>query len=386
MPKTEMVATSRDTVVAASTSPVWAEINLEALRHNVGVLRRRLPTRTRLLAVVKADGYGHGATPIAVEALRAGAWGLAVARVQEGVHLRRAGVEAPILVLGYAAEPELPLVIQHELAATVSGWRTALALSALAAALGRTARLHLKVDTGMRRYGVPVEEARRFVAAVRDLPAVLVEGLYTHYATADEPESATLERQSRLFADLVRSLSADELRPDVVHAANSAAAVAGIDTGYDAVRTGIALYGVQPSKSFELDLQPVMSLKARVGRVLDVHVGDGVSYGHDYLADTEMRAAVVTCGYADGYMRSLGGRGEVLIAGRRCPILGRVCMDSLVVRLPDKVEVAEGCEAVLLGRQGAELVKAEELAERAGTIAYELLCGMGMRAERVYLG
>lgn len=368
-----------------SSSPTWVEVDLCAVRHNVQVLKHLSPKRTKLIAVIKADAYGHGAVPVAFEAMRAGAWGLAVARVQEGVRLRLAGVEAPILVLGYAAEPELPLALNHELDVTVSGWRTALALSSLAVTAGRVARLHLKVDTGMHRYGVPVEEARHFAEVVRTLPGVTLEGLYTHFATADERDSTAFQQQVHLFDDLVRDLAARGIRPLMVHAANSAATARGIDCpSYDAVRTGIALYGVQPSNAVKLDLQPVMSLKARVGRVLDVHEGDGVSYGHDYLAETKIRAAVVTCGYADGYMRSLGGKGEVLISGHRCQVLGRVCMDSVVVHLPDGVETAEGCEVVLLGRQGRERVSAEELSDRAGTIAYELLCGMGQRAERVY--
>lgn len=363
---------------------MWAEIDLAALRHNVRAIRAVLPRSARVIAVAKADGYGHGAAPVADAALAAGAWGVGVARVPEGVELRRAGVGAPILVFGYAAEGELPLAVEHGLTVTISGWRTALGLAALGAAIGRRARAHLKVDTGMRRYGVPVEEAARFLEAAAGLPGLELQGLYTHFATADEPEGDAFRRQAREFDALVRGLEASRLRPPIVHAANSAAIASGPETAYDAVRPGIALYGVQPSAASRLDLRPAMALKARVGRVLDVHAGDGVSYGHDYRAETGHRAAVVTCGYADGYMRSLGGRGEVLIGGRRCRVLGRVCMDSLVVGLPDGLETAEGAEAVLLGAQGSERIGAEELAERAGTIAYELLCGMGGRPERLY--
>ncbi|MDP9379272.1 MAG: alanine racemase [Chloroflexota bacterium] len=370
-----------------STSPCWSELDLGALGHNVRVLSSLSPPGTKLMAVVKADAYGHGAAHVSYAALAAGAWGLAVARVQEGVELRLTGIRAPILVLGYAAEPELPQAVAHDLAVTVSSWQAALGLAALGDCTGRVARLHLKVDTGMRRYGVMPEDAPRFVEALRGLSGARLEGVYTHFATADEPGSLAYHKQAREFDDLIRRLQDAGARPPLVHAANSAAAVGPLNTSYDLLRAGIALYGVQPSNAVRLDLQPVMSLKARVGRVLDVHAGDGVSYGHDYLAETDGRAAVVTCGYADGYMRSLGnGKGEVLIGGRRCPVLGRVCMDSLVVGLPDGLEVAEGSEVVLLGPQADARVSAEELAERAGTIAYELLCGMGRRSERLYVG
>ncbi len=371
---------------AQPCGPAWVDVDLVAVRHNVRVLLAIAPSGSKLMAVVKADAYGHGAVPVSRAALEAGAWGLAVARVREGVALRDAGITAPILVQSYTPIRELATALEHDLAITVSGLQTALALSSLGIATGRDARLHLKVDTGMHRYGVLPEEAVAFAARLAALPGVCLEGVYTHYATADEDDSALYAQQAVRFADSVHALELRGLRPPLVHAANSAAAISGREPPWDAVRAGIALYGVQPSEWSTLDLHPVMSLKAEVGRVLDVQEGEGVSYGQHYRAATRMAAAVITCGYADGYMRSLGGTGEVLLAGRRCRVLGHVCMDSLVVGLPGDLELVVGAEAVLLGSQGAERVSAEELSQRAGTIAYELLCAMGRRPDRRYSG
>ena len=366
--------------------PAWVDVDLAALRHNVRRMLSVGPLGTKLLAVVKADAYGHGAVPVSRAALEAGAWGLAVARMREGVTLREAGITAPVLVLGYTPIRELSIALAHDLAITVSGMQTALALSALGTATGRDARLHLKVDTGMHRYGIEPEGAVEFAARLAALPGVRLEGVYTHYATADEKDSPVYAQQAARFEEVVRALGLRGLRPPLVHAANSAVAISSREPHWDAFRAGIALYGVQPSHGRALSLRPVMSLKAEVGQVLDVQEGEGVSYGQRYRAATRMAVAVVTCGYADGYMRSLGGTGEVLLGGRRCRVLGSVCMDSLVVGLPGDLDIAVGAEAVLLGTQGAEQVSAEELSGRAGTIAYELLCAMGRRPDRRFNG
>lgn len=369
----------------ALTGPTWAEVDLDAIRSNLRAITSACAGTPRSIAVIKADAYGHGAEQVARAVLEAGAWGLGVARVQEGVELRRLGITEPILVLSYSTDEELPAALSSDLTISVSGWQTALMLSALGSATGRTAKLHLEVDTGMRRFGVEAGDAGRFVAALGGLPSVRLEGLYTHFATADVPTSLAFRSQLRLFRRIVAELEGTGRRPRMVHAANSAAALCP-ESRFDAVRVGIALYGVQPVKGRHLDLKPAMSVKASVGRVLDVHAGDGVSYGHTYVAPALHRAAVVTCGYADGYTRSLSDKGEVLIQGERCRVLGRVCMDSLIVGLRDGLRVSVGDEAVLLGSQGAATVTAEELAGLADTIPYEILCGLGRRGERVYTG
>ncbi|MDQ3327369.1 MAG: alanine racemase, partial [Chloroflexota bacterium] len=340
--------------------PAWVDVDLAAIRHNVRTMLTAGPPGAKLLAVVKADAYGHGATQVSRAALDAGAFGLAVARVREGVALRDADITAPVLVLGYTSVRELADVLANDLAITISDMQTAQALSALAMAAGRKGRVHVKVDTGMHRFGIMPEDAVEVAARVATLPGVWLEGIYTHYATADEEDSPVYAQQGARFAEVVHALELRGLRPSLVHAANSAAAMSGREPPWDAVRAGIALYGVQPTQARMLSLLPAMSLKAEVGRVLDVHEGEGVSYGQHYRAATTIAAAVVPCGYADGYMRSLGGTGEVLLGGRRCRVLGAVCMDSLVVGLPGDLEIAVGAEAVLLGSQGAERVSAEE--------------------------
>ncbi|MEJ7654288.1 MAG: alanine racemase [Chloroflexia bacterium] len=251
-------------------------------------------------------------------------------------------------------------------------------------AAGRTADVHLEVDTGMHRYGVDIADAPGVVEALSDLPGVRLAGMYTHYASADATDTRVFDRQLEAFTNLVSDLQQRGLRPEIVHASNSPA-LHSLDSCFDAVRPGIALYGVRPSPHWSPSLRPVMAVKAHVGRVFDVRAGEAVSYGGRYVATHAHRAAVIACGYADGYMRSLSGRGEVLLHGRRCRVLGTVCMDSFVVGLPDGLEAAPGDEAVVLGAQGEERVSAEELAERAGTIAYELLCGMCRRGSRIYL-
>lgn len=363
---------------------MWAEIDLGAVEANVRTLLGMCAPGTKLIAVVKANAYGHGAAEIAHAALRAGAWGLAVARVEEGVELRRAGVAAPVLVMGYAPDEALPAALEHNLTLTMSDLHTSALLSTFAAAAGRTADVHLEVDTGMHRYGVDIADAPGVVEALSDLPGVRLAGMYTHYASADATDTRVFDRQLEAFTNLVSELQQRGLRPEIVHASNSPA-LHSLDSCFDAVRPGIALYGVRPSSHWSPSLRPVMAVKAHVGRVFDVRAGEAVSYGGRYVATHAHRAAVIACGYADGYMRSLSGRGEVLLHGRRCRVLGTVCMDSFVVGLPDGLEAAPGDEAVVLGAQGEERVSAEELAERAGTIAYELLCGMCRRGSRIYL-
>ncbi len=364
--------------------PTWLEVDLSAIRHNLSTVSERCGPGVRVIAVVKADGYGHGAEKVSRAAVEAGAWGAAVARVEEGVALRESGFERPVLVLGYATEEELRLALEHDLTMGIGGWQSMLMFAALASAAGRRARVHVKVDTGMRRFGVDVSEAAQFVEATLSLESLELEGVFTHFATADEPEGATFKTQLARFRKLVEALEARGQRPPIVHAANSAAAIACPESHFDAVRVGIAMYGARPMEGVELGLEPAMRVLATVGRVLDVRSGEGVSYGHDYIAERDHRAAVVTIGYADGYVRSLGGRGELLLHGRRCRVIGRVCMDSVVVRLPDDLTVAVGDEAVVLGRSGDDEVTADELAQRAGTISYEILCGMGRRSARLY--
>lgn len=365
-------------------APTWLEIDLTAVRHNVKLLLSLVPSRTKLIAVVKADAYGHGAVEVARAAVEAGASALAVARVAEGLHLRRAGMREPVIVLGPFVPAELTAAIQAGLELTVSGPGALAALSSASLAAGATAAFHLKVDTGMHRYGVPPADAGKVLRLAEELPCVRAAGIYTHFATADDPEHPGFENQLRSFRRCMLDIERAGLRPPLAHAANSAAAVRGAP--FDAVRPGIALYGVQPLAGKRVDIKAVMSVKAVVSHALDVSEGEGVSYGHVYVAPTAQRALVVPCGYADGYTRSLGGRAEVLIGGERCAVLGRVTMDSIVVAAPRRHPVRLGEEVVLMGTQDEHTVTAEELGQLAGTIPYEILTGMGRRSPRLFLG
>lgn len=364
-------------------APTWLEIDLAALRYNVRSLLRLVQPGAGLIAVVKADGYGHGAVEVSRAAVEAGAGGLAVARVAEGLELRRAGIPQPILVLGPFVASELRQAIEARLQLSVWNLDALRAVSSAAAAMQLHADFHLKVDTGMHRYGAVPASAPDILAAARSLPGVAAAGVYTHFATADEPEHPAFEAQLGTFRRCLLDIERAGLRPPVVHASNSAAAARG--EAFDAIRPGIALYGGQPAASQRLDVKPVMTVKASVAHALDVSAGEGVSYGHVYVAARSHRALVLPCGYADGYMRALGGRGQALVGGERCRVLGRVTMDSIVVEAPG-AGAAVGDEAVLLGTQGSETVSAEELAAHAGTISYEVLTGMGHRSPRRYLG
>jgi alanine racemase len=348
-------------------------VDLGAVRHNVRTLKRRAPN-LRLMAVVKADAYGHGSVEVARACVEAGADSLAVVTVEEGVELRRAGLEVPILVFTDLLPDRLPLAVEHRMAVTVHSIPSA---RRIAAHQGLEA--HLKVNTGMNRWGIEsseVGEARRILGS-------RLVGVYTHFASADSDEAAT-RRQIERFESV---LAAQPFGGILVHAANSAATLWHPGAHFDCVRPGVALYGLHPAgdegDATEEGLRPAMVLKSYVAGVRRLAPGDGVSYGLTFRAERPMFAATVPVGYAEGYRRTLSGRAEALIRGLRRPILGRVTMDACVFGVDESVEV--GDEVVLLGAQGEERVTAEELGFRAGTINYEITTGINpRRVERSY--
>ena len=373
--------------------PAWAEIDLGAVRHNAEVVAAAAAP-ARLCAVVKADGYGHGAVPVARAALEAGASWLAVALASEGAALRAAGIDAPILVLSEPSPAEMPTVVEHRLRPTVY---SDAGIDALVKAVGDAGAaavpVHLKVDTGMHRVGAPSGDVARLAQRIADDEALELEALWTHCAVADEPGNDLTDRQRERFEAAVATLEALGLRPPMLHMANSAAALVRPDLRYDLVRCGIALYGIAPSCALAAAgatdaLRPAMALKAKVSSVRVVPAGDGVSYGwhRNLAADTVV--ATVPIGYADGVPRRLSVvGGQVLVGGRRRDLAGVVTMDQLMVDCgpeADAAEVAVGDEVVLLGEQGGERVTAEELAGLLGTIGYEIVCGIGPRVPRVH--
>jgi alanine racemase len=362
----------------------WAEVDLDAIRHNVAVLRR-IAAPAELWAVVKAYGYGHGSIPVARAAVAAGASGLCVALVQEGVALRSAGIDCRILVLSEQPPSELPDAIAAGLELTVYSRAQ---LDAIAVAGGSSHPVHLKVDTGMRRVGASCDDAVALAMAIATSPAVRLAGVFTHLAVADEPSDPFTATQIELFNTVLSALDEAGLEVPLVHAANSAGAMAHPTSRFAMVRVGIAMYGISPAAALDggsEELRPALSLRARVSHVKLVNAGDRISYGLRHTFDRVTTVATLPLGYADGVPRRLfAAGGEVLLGGRRRPIVGAVTMDQLMVDCGDD-QVAVGDEAVLIGRQGRDSITATEWADLLGTIGYEVVCGISPRIERRYI-
>ncbi len=368
--------------------PVRAVVDLDAIAANVALLRQ-IAAPAEVWAVVKADGYGHGAIASSRAALAGGATRLCVALVKEGVELRRAGIGGPVLLLSEPDPSQAPAIVAHGLTAAAYTPGFIAALGTAAAAIGQRAPVHLKLDTGMHRVGAPPAAAVELATLVADHPALLLEGVMTHLAVADEPDDPYTPGQLAAFDAAVGELRAVGFDPAYVHAANSAGALAHPSARYDAVRCGIAVYGVVPGPGVaetSTGLLPALRWEAKVSYVKRLAAGDRLSYGLRHTFTAAATVATVPVGYADGVPRRLAAAGgEVLIGGRRRPIVGVVTMDQLMVDCGDD-PVRPGDEVVLLGGQGDERVTPEEWGERLGTIGYEVVCGIGARVARVYLG
>ncbi|NPV26099.1 MAG: alanine racemase [Firmicutes bacterium] len=368
--------------------PVWAEISRSAIAHNVRELKRKTQMGARLMAVVKADGYGHGALEVSRVALEAGAEYLGVATLDEAVALRDAGINAPILILGHTPDDDLAKVIAHDITQTVYSLTGAQAVAAAARKVGRTARIHLKVDSGMSRLGFfPTEDSIALVKQIVSLSGLQVEGIFTHFATADEVDKSYAWEQFARFKWFIKRLEDEGLMIPLKHAANSAAIIDLPETHLDMVRAGIALYGLYPSANqrSKIDLQPAMSLKTRVVFLKEVPAGTAISYGRTYITPVPTRVATLPIGYADGYSRRLSNRAAVLIHGRRAPVIGRVCMDQCLIDVGQIPRVAVGDEVVLFGEQKGAKLPVDELAEILETINYEVVCLITARVRREYL-
>ncbi len=370
----------------------WAEIDLDAIAHNVRMFKRHVGERVKLIAVVKANAYGHGAAQVARTALDAGAEMLAVNRLSEGVELREAGVQAPILVMGYTPADGAEIVAAWKLTPSLMTIDLATALSQRAVASGVTIPVHVKVDSGMSRYGLMPDETLDFLRAISRLAGIRLEGLFTHFATADWLGQTFTRQQLAKFLEVRDAARQAGFYFPMVHAANSAATMRLPESHLDAVRPGIALYGLDPSSEWSpkqvssvFEMRPALALKSRVGRVRWLDPGAGVSYGRTYLVTHPTRAALIPTGYGDGYHRVLSGQGSVLIRGQRAPIIGRVCMDQFVVDVTQISEVGQDDEVVLIGEQGDAIIRAEEVAALAGTINYEVTTALLPRVVRVYL-
>lgn len=363
--------------------PTVAHVDLGAVRHNVRALRA---PDAELMAVVKANGYGHGDVPVARAALEAGAAWLGVALVEEGIRLREAGIEAPILVLTEFPPGSEKDALTASLTPTLYTERGLEALVEACRALGRPAGVHIKVDTGMHRVGSSPGEAVSLAEDARHR-GLEIEGVWSHLAVSEEPEDEANARQLALFGQVLDDLDRAGVRPRYRHLANSGAAIALPESHLDLVRVGIAAFGISPGPAVagRVDLRPAMSLRSRVALVKRVAAGEGISYGLRYAPERDATIATVPVGYADGYLRSLSGRGRVLIGGKRYPVAGTVTMDQLMVDCGDD-RVERGDEVVLFGEQDGQRITAEEVAGWAGTIGYEVVCAVSERVPREYRG
>ncbi|MDY6876553.1 MAG: alanine racemase [Chloroflexota bacterium] len=364
----------------------WAEIDLDAIAHNARLLKARAGG-VELMVAVKANGYGHGALPVARAALEGGATRLAVHRTLEGVQLRQAGITAPILIMGYTLPAESERVVHRSLTPTVNSHLQAESLSAAAVAEGKLLPVHVKVDTGMGRYGLLPDEVLDFARFLSGLPGLALEGLYTHHAVADLADKAFTRHQFGIYMDVVEQLEKAGFTFPLKHVANSATTLDLPEMALDMVRCGIALYGLRPSDEVEptIPLRPALRLKSRVARVRTLPAGTSISYGRTHITAKPTRVALVPVGYGDGYHRFLSNRGAVLIHGQRASIIGRVCMDQFVVDVSHIPAVQLHDEVVLIGRQGEQNIPAEEVARWAETINYEVTTSLLPRVTRIYV-
>jgi alanine racemase len=366
--------------------PTWVEVDLDAVTRNVAALRAQAAT-DRLMAVVKADGYGHGMVPVARAALAGGAEWLAVALVEEGLALRAAGVDAPVLVMTEPPAAAIPALVEGGLTPAVYSSGFSHALDAYARDRGAPIAVHVKLDTGMRRVGVPQADWEDALTTVRDAGGLRFEGLWSHYAVADEPDHPFIEHQSREFARALELAGRLGVRPAITHLANSAGTLHLHEHHHDMVRPGLAIYGLEPAPGLAGDtaLEPALSWWARLSLVKRLAAGEAVSYGLVWAPEADTTVGTVPAGYADGVVRALTNVGEAVVHGRRVRYAGRVCMDQLVLDLGD-LPARAGDEVALIGRQGGAAVTADDWAGWLGTINYEIVCGIGKRVPRVHLG
>lgn len=367
----------------------WAEIDLDHLEYNYHSICSHLNPGTRFLGIVKADSYGHGSVPVAKTLENAGCEFLAVATVWEAIELREQNIHLPILILGYTAPEYTDLLIRYNITPSISDEATAQAMSAAALAFGHVLSVHLKVDSGMGRLGFICHDdvdAAPVLERIMLLPGLTAEGIFTHFAVSDMPESDYTSQQFQAFSRLISHLEEKtEQKFKIKHCVNSGAMINYKEFQMDMVRPGIMLYGLYPAvETGNIDLRPVMSLKTRVVQIKTIQSGFSVSYGRNYRADAERKIAVLPIGYADGLHRTLSGKIDVLIRGKRVRQIGNICMDMCMVDVTDLPDIAIGDVVTIFGQDGSASISVDELAQKADTISYELLCSVSKRIPRVY--
>jgi alanine racemase len=366
----------------------WVEVDLAALAHNIRTLKAWLSPQTKLMAVVKADAYGHGAVTVAETSLAHGADSLAIATLAEGVELREAGIAAPILILGAVnAVEDIQAIAAWNLEATVCDAEQAVVFNRALARLGKPLPVHLNLDTGMSRLGTNWQEAFAFVSLVNSLPNLKIVSIYSHFATADEGDHSIMDLQHYRFQAAMTQLKAAGLNPPQVHLANSAATLSDRSTHYDMVRVGLALYGLYPATQLNqvLELQPVLQVKAKITQVKTIPPGEGVSYGRKFITQAATKIAVVSIGYADGVPRNLSNRLQGMIAGQLASQVGSITMDQLMLRVDHLPKVQPGDIVTLIGQQGNLRITADDWANSLDTISWEILCGFKHRLPRIFV-
>ena len=368
------------------TRPVWAEVNLDNIKFNLNQVKKNVPEETLIMAVVKADAYGHGVIPVAEAAVEAGADRLAVALPEEGQELREAGFELPIQILGEVLPGQVSILVNNELIPTISKIETVELLNKLAEEKGITKKVHVKVDTGMGRIGVFPDNAVDFIKEIMSFKNIEVEGLMTHFAKADEEDKEYTYNQWDQFQMVIDRLAEENIEIPIKQAANSATIIDLPHMALNMVRPGIMMYGLRPSHEVDQDftLKPALSWKAKIVYLKEVPPGTGISYGATYITEDKAKIATIPMGYADGYSRLLSNKGEVLVNGQRAPIRGRVCMDQFMVEVTHIDDVEIGDEVVLIGKQGDAEFSATEMADIIGTINYEITCDITKRVPRIY--
>ena len=370
----------------STNKAVWAVIDLAAIRHNLRQIREKIGPSVKIIAVVKADGYGHGMLKVSQALLREKVNALAVADLEEGIKLREGGISTPVLVLGPFTKGQVKAFLHYHLTPTVVEEGMAQELSRMAKNLQRQIGVHINIDTGMGRLGISYERAVSFIEKIRSLEGIRIEGVYTHFSSAEEKDKTFSLLQIERFRRALESLEKRGINPPLKHASNSAAVLDLAESYFNAVRPGLAIYGYYPSPfvSRSLTLRPSMSLRCKITFIKRVPSGTSIGYGRSYVTCRATSIAILPIGYANGYPYSLSNRAEVLVRGRRAPVRGRICMDQTLIDVGHIREAKVGDEVVLWGTQGRESISVEEVSLKASTIPYELLTNVGKGVRRVY--
>ena len=365
----------------------WIEVNLDAISHNVREVKRFVGEGRKVMAVVKANAYGHGLIEVASTSVEAGADAMCVAILEEAIQLRDAGLHVPILVLGPGRPEHAEELVHRGVSQMVSEIGLPQALSREAVRQRSVAQVHVKVDTGMGRIGISSSEMEAFIRKIRSLPGVEIEGMATHFSTADGPDLDYARIQLRRFCTLLREIERTGVALRWRHAANSGATVRLPESHLDGIRTGLLLYGIPPTPDPPpMGLMPALTLKARITQVKEVGKGESISYGRTFVTERPSRLALVPVGYADGYSWYLSNRGSVLVKGRKVPIRGRVCMDQFVVDVTDVRDVCLGDEVVLIGAQDGQIISVWDIVSATGSVPHEVVSTLGVRLPRVFVG